>query len=782
MTASIVQSPKRTGLFANSFSRTLAALGLVLAVLGTAWLGAWGPADAKLWEARFTAASRAPSGEVVFVDIDSASLEEIGVWPWPRSLHGRLLDQLMAMGAYEVALDIDFGTQSSTKEDAALAAALERAGGYAYLAAFQQVTAEGEAFWSRPIALFEQFAIPALVNVDSLESGMVWSLPGQDFSQGLHSIAALFNPGKAVPESLHIDYGIDLTQIVRIPASDVLAGRVDASLIRDRQVVVGASAIELHDLLLVPRFGVVPGPMVHIAAVETVKQGRIVTDLGLLPAVLLSLSFVLRSLLLPRMKLPTALRIVIITALGFEEIATLLYFTSAVQMDTVPFHVLVASMMVAWLLEERVHRRHLVREQYARLGYLASHDVATGARAPAAWCDAVAERAAAGQDLDILLMRLEHLDGAGASLGYEVTDGVFLQFVDRLQRAGIEPIGRIETRIFVVALPAPLDRRQRDTLLGKLCAPYNVVGHRVLINLRWGQSRLEARGSAPVALQRAGTALTMAMHENSGGLIYKPEFDAAINYRRKLDLALREAVERDELDVAFQLQVETTTRAATGAEALLRWASKEFGVVSPGEFIPLAEENGTIVDLGAFVAMEACRRAVALGWAGRLSINVSPVQVEMSDVVAMISDVLEKTGFPAERMDVEITESLVAGGGPKIIETLEGLRALGVAIAIDDFGTGHSSLSQLANLPVDKLKIDQSFVRQLGSARGLEAMETIAHLGHRLNLSIVVEGVETEAEFEIVKALGCQTIQGYLFGRPGTLPRNDEAARLASVA
>src|SRR5690606_27053511 len=131
--------------------------------------------------------------------------------------------------------------------------------------------------------------------------------------------------------------------------------------------------------------------------------------------------------------------------------------------------------------------------------------------------------------------------------------------------------------------------------------------------------------------------------------------------------------ERDELDVAFQLQVETTTRAATGAEALLRWASKEFGVVSPGEFIPLAEENGTIVDLGAFVAMEACRRAVALGWAGRLSINVSPVQVEMSDVVAMISDVLEKTGFPAERMDVEITESLVAGGGPKIIETLEGL-------------------------------------------------------------------------------------------------------------
>lgn len=754
----------------NLVSRTIVSTALLVLLLVTAFLGAWVPADAKLWELRFRAADRPPSGEVIFVDIDSASLAEIGIWPWPRSLHARLLDQLMAMGAYEVAFDIDFSTSGSAAEDAAFAASLERAGGYAYLAAFRQLSVSGAEIWNRPLALFGRFAESALVNVDSLEAGMVWSLPGQNATQDLQSIAAYFNPGKAAPEHLHIDYSIDLGQVVRLPAAAVLDGSADPSLILDRQVVIGSSAIELHDLLLVPRFGVMPGPMVHIAAVETVRQDRALTDLGNWPAMGLSVLFVLGSLVLPRMRFGVAVADSVVAAVAFEAATGMLFAACAVQIDTSLFHVLVAGILVIRLLEERAIRRQQLRRYHERLEYLADHDEETGALSQSAWCSKMQET---GTPSKALLLRLEQLDGAGASLGFAVTDQVVKLFHERLLAATNLPIGRIESYVFALAVPDAAFKPQLNRLIELTEAPFDAAGHLVVLNLRFGISQSRADAAPAVALQQARTALAMAARRDLAGCAYEPQFDTELHKRRAINIELRTAIENDELDIAFQLQVETTSRKITGAEALLRWTSAEFGRVSPAEFIPLAEDNGTIVRLGSWVLHESCRRAVANAWPGRLSVNVSPAQFALSDVVPMVRSALADSGFPADRLDLEVTESLVAGGEASIIEALVALRSLGVSIAVDDFGTGHSSLSHLATLPVDKLKIDMSFVRQITTPRGAEVAQNIAELGKRLGLSIVVEGVETETEFDFFAALGCDTIQGYLFSRPGPLPQRE---------
>jgi EAL domain-containing protein (putative c-di-GMP-specific phosphodiesterase class I) len=212
------------------------------------------------------------------------------------------------------------------------------------------------------------------------------------------------------------------------------------------------------------------------------------------------------------------------------------------------------------------------------------------------------------------------------------------------------------------------------------------------------------------------------------------------------------------------------TGRTIGVEALLRWNSATMGKISPADFIPMAEENRTIIELGAWVFRESCRRAVHQGWTGRLSINVSPLQFQHDDVVEMIRSALADTGFPADRLDIEITESLFIDNGTRILPALDALRSMGAQIAIDDFGTGYSSLSQLSGLPIDKLKIDQSFVRQMAQQRGASVLEAIILLGQKLGIRIVVEGVETQVELDHLASMGCHIAQGFLFGRPGDLP------------
>lgn len=760
---------KRVDLTASTPSIVRMAVLVVVAI--SSLLGIWLPADGKLTELRFAGTNRAPSGDVVFVDIDARSLAKVGLWPWPRSVHAQLIDGLMALGAAEVAMDIDFSAASTPPEDQALAASLERAGGYVYLGSFEQMGANGTLIANRPLPQFAQHAQSVLVNVDNFENGLVRSVPSQSVDLQAKSVALTFSPAPTLADNIRIDYGIDLHQVPHVAAIDILDGSADPAQFRDRQVIVGASAIELHDLFATPRFGIIPGAMVQIAAAETLKLDRGLINLSSWPALGLMAILALGLTFFGRVSLVQLVTILAAIAIATELAALVGLSVWRLDLATMPVHVGCLLLALQRLLEERVDRYRQLQEHRSRLAYLANHDVRTGAMSRTAWIETVDRALDAGSTNWVVLVRLERLDTAGASLGFEFVDQAIAMTHDRLKALAPGSVARIESDTFAVAWPHLPDTAEMQRLLAALEQPYDVGGHRLALQMRWGASDgVSSTIGAAQGLRRAQTALAAACSGGTRGANYETEFEAEQQRRQLIDIGLRKAVANGELDIAFQTQVDMQTRRTVGVEALLRWNSGTMGRISPADFIPLAEENGTIVELGAWVFREACRRAVDQGWMGRLSINVSPAQFQHDDVVAMIQSALNDTGFPANRLDLEITESLFIDSGSKILPALVTLRSMGLQIAIDDFGTGYSSLSHLCRLPVDKLKIDQSFVRQMADQRGKSVLEAILLLGRQLGLQILVEGVETEAELDHLASIGCRIAQGFLFGRPGDLP------------
>jgi EAL domain-containing protein (putative c-di-GMP-specific phosphodiesterase class I) len=299
-------------------------------------------------------------------------------------------------------------------------------------------------------------------------------------------------------------------------------------------------------------------------------------------------------------------------------------------------------------------------------------------------------------------------------------------------------------------------------------SPFHIDKHTVILDVHMGVttsciSRVDGAG----LLRHADIALTQTPGEPGRQFsMFALELEADIKARQTLDLALRRALRENEFYLLFQPQIDLVTHEVIGVEALVRWKNGAMGTVSPADFIPLAEETGLIVALGEWVLQDACKQIAACDWQGRLSVNVSAVQFELSDVVAMVAKALTASGLDPRRLDLEITESLFVGNNSSIHQTLDALRTMGIGVAMDDFGTGYSSLSYLARLPIDKLKIDQSFVRALPQPDSLAIVETIIALAHRLKKTIIAEGIETEEQRLILTNLDCEVGQGYLFNKP----------------
>ena len=247
--------------------------------------------------------------------------------------------------------------------------------------------------------------------------------------------------------------------------------------------------------------------------------------------------------------------------------------------------------------------------------------------------------------------------------------------------------------------------------------------------------------------------------------------DARIRHRHRLETDLRHAIGTDQITLFYRPQLACSTGAITGFEALLRWHHPVHGAIAPADFIPIAEETGLIVGLGRWVIEQAC--ATAATWAAplRVAVNLSPVQFRGPDLPTQIAEILRRTGLPADRLELEVTETLLTNT-KQALAILQRLRAQGIHITLDDFGTGYASLNHLRSFPFEKLKIDQSFVQHLGADhKALSLVKTILALAANLDLTIVAEGVETDQQLEILRGLRCGEVQGFLFGR--AMPRED---------
>lgn len=308
-------------------------------------------------------------------------------------------------------------------------------------------------------------------------------------------------------------------------------------------------------------------------------------------------------------------------------------------------------------------------------------------------------------------------------------------------------------------------------IIDALGAPYEIFGTRVSVGVSVGVAiSCETSVSPATLLQQADIALYRAKADGSRSYHL---FDAALaesmREQAAIERDLRQAVSRGEFFLTYQPRVNAVTGEPVAAEALLRWQHPKHGTILPSEFIPLAEEIGLIHEVGEWVLREACSQ-IAQWWARGIqmpvSVNMSAAQLNSSDIVDLVRSVLHEASVPAQSLQIEITESMLMGSYAENARILNDLRRMGVKILLDDFGTGYSSLSYLLQLPIDKLKIDRSFVEKLNDPTHAALTQSIVGIGHNLNLRVVAEGVERGGQADFLRAIGCDELQGFLFSQP----------------
>ena len=887
----------RSGAFAAASARNLIS-GLFVAV-ATA-LGLFAPIDRILTDKRFAHANNPVSGQIATVEIDSQSLNEVGVWPWPRALHGQLVDKLVTLGARRIVFDIDFSAESSPQNDLAFAEALGRAKGKVWLATFLQAGgANGRMIVNAPLPALARNAGAVAIDVPLAPDGFV-----RDYFTSMDiggwpvetAGARLANLPASAPHIFGVDYGLDLAGVTRISASDVLADRAPAILVAGRDIVIGASAEELRDVFLTPRFGVLPGLAVHALAAETLIMGREMRPMPAVLVIALILALALAAGAIERrMNAILAGSALAAAGLGIEAGAFVLHKWAALMTPTAGVQIALAlyavgGLVAALRLRRRLHAeatrerdvvramlnqvvadnfdgvvvigddgrileasrparevlgralrgrsfetlpaalaqivaaalksrelsarvgeaqltardgatRHLDyvvtishvpdtrdrrvvcltfrdvterRAHLARLDYLARHDEMTGALTRGEFLNHLRQRLAAEpKALTVYCVALRRFDLVNDVFGHRIGDRLLAAVVERLRAHGFPEIARLGGASFAFAASGAADLDALPTLCGdlvdKIAQPYSVEGHPVIVGASLGATTSLLSGPDATALLTHASMAQSSAARRIGDVfaVFSADLETRRREKQALDADLRQAVAEASLHMHFQAKVDLATGRVIGAEALMRWRKPDGVQVSPADFVPVAEESGLIVELGRFALRRACAEAACWPNDCVVAVNVSPVQFGLTDVFVDVQTALLHAKLPPGRLQIEITESAFVDGDSAITTALEKLRAIGVTIALDDFGTGYSSLHYLGRLPIDTIKIDQSFVRAMEREPTAAAtVGAIVALAKAHGKSLVAEGIESADDAARLLALGCENGQGYHFGRP----------------
>jgi diguanylate cyclase (GGDEF)-like protein/PAS domain S-box-containing protein len=420
------------------------------------------------------------------------------------------------------------------------------------------------------------------------------------------------------------------------------------------------------------------------------------------------------------------------------------------------------------------------RESDEKIAYLARYDTLTGLPNRLMLIEAMGEGLRYAEQwrtrCAFLMVDLDRFKAVNDSLGHQIGDQLLSEVSERLKAVAGDNcvIGRLGGDEFAVVVRDASDpacaRQIAETVIDRLSQPYVVKNHTLYIGASVGSALGPRDGDTVETLMRnADLALYRAKGEGGGvHCSYEPSLHANAEERHRLELSLRRAVGAQEMSLNFQPVVNAFTEDVVSFEALLRWNSKEHGPVSPGKFIPLAEDTRLIVPIGQWVLHEACRQAVRWPDHIKVAVNVSGEQLLEPGFSASVVRALADTGLPAHRLEVEVTESIFLRDGRTARQTLEEIMALGCGVALDDFGTGYSSLGYLRNLRFSTIKVDRSFVQGAaqGNAESLAIIRAVVAMAQSLEMETTAEGAETAEEVALIRQLGCTKIQGYYFGRP----------------
>jgi EAL domain-containing protein (putative c-di-GMP-specific phosphodiesterase class I)/CHASE2 domain-containing sensor protein len=732
-----------------------------LAGLAVLFTGAGAGLERQLTELRYGLRSHAASGAVHIVEVDARSLSQIGRWPLPRSIHARAIDRLRESGARSIAFDVDFSAASTAREDAALAAALERAGGSVVVPTFRQAAggASSQLFDSVPIKLFSERAFLAGVNVHPDADGYVRRMPLGIETAGTPrpSLPSLVAESVAeIGTEFAVDYAIEPDSIPRHSLVDLVRGKVPAEAIAGKRVIIGATAIEMGDRYSVPRHGVIPGVVVQALAAETLLQGPVPRDWGgALPLAALLLLALAAIRPAPDRRHLALFGAGVLALLALPLASEQLF---AVSLDLAP--ALAAAGVMLSVAGMAVAARRARRRE--------ATDGETGLPNLVALEAALADRA----DARLVVAQIDHFAMIGSGIGAAATAKLILRVAERLKlgcgdaaiyRTGSATLAWIEGDAEESRLEAGI-----DAVAALMRAPVE-CGRLVDVSLSFGVAAGAGAGARQLAANGA-LAATRASRSGARWQAFTEEDEAEADWQLSLIAELDSAMASGALWVAYQPKVDVASGETIGVEALVRWNHPVRGPIGPDRFIPLIEEHGRAGDLTRYVFRQAladAQRWEAQGSPIGVAVNVSATLLADRGFIDWLRETLASGGVVPARVTIEVTESAAMRDPERAVAALESWRALGVGISIDDYGTGQSSLAYLQTLPATELKIDKSFVQAMESERrnAIMVRSTIA-LAHELGMKVVAEGIEDSACLRMLAEMGCDTAQGYHLGRP----------------
>ncbi|HET9810830.1 MAG TPA: EAL domain-containing protein [Sphingomicrobium sp.] len=727
-------------------------------------LGTFGAVEDQLTDWRSQLLDREPTGQVAIVEIDARSLARLRSWPWPRGYHAQVVRNLDEAGASIIGFDIDFSARSHDGDEE-LAAAIRQAGNV-ILPIFEQKasTREGEpgVIASRPDARFGDAWVGA-VNIFADPDGIVREYPAAVHIGGAvqPSIATLLAEKNGMGDrSFHPDWAIDAAKIPRLSFVDVMQGRASAKDLRGKRVLIGATAIELGDRYVVPRFGVLPGVVIQALAAESLLQNRAVqrtawpvTALGIL---LIAFLFAARPI-------RRRLRYAALCGLATTAIIAgpiLIQWAWPISIDSAAWLFTIA---ISIAVQTIVEVRRVLRAR-------SEEDSESG----------LPNRSALENELTSLADQRLVLAAAAIERFETIRDGAGIASTNEMIRKAATIIAEaIDGPVFRIApdvlawVQAPIGEGQIEALLAGIQArfrhPVQTLAGPVDVTLTVGLDRSDATEAPVLRVERALSAIRAARSSGKPCAWYD---GADPQLRRQLSMmsGLWQAMDKGDVRLAYQPKMALATGRISDAEALVRWQDQSLGAIAPDEFIPLAEETGMIGEVTSFALRVAAQDLALWTKAGhelQVSVNVSALDLASPDFAGEALQILEGAGVRPSRLTLEITERALIRSPAEAIATLETLRARGIRLSVDDYGTGQSTLSYLKHLPVQELKIDRSFITSLAASDSDSIMvrSTIA-LAHELGLEVVAEGIEDDATLEVLRQLGCDYVQGYFIGRP----------------
>jgi diguanylate cyclase (GGDEF)-like protein len=442
---------------------------------------------------------------------------------------------------------------------------------------------------------------------------------------------------------------------------------------------------------------------------------------------------------------------------------------------------------------EKMHAARVeLMARHEEIEHLAHHDALTGLPNRTVLAIRLSEtfdRARAeGTSFAVLTLDLDHFKEANDVFGHAVGDRLLCAIAQRLQTAAqgvfIARIGGDEFTLVLEMRDQPGSAGAlADRLLDSMTQDFAISGQKIPIGLSIGAAIYPKDASDPATLQANADAALYRAKADGRHLVcfFHPEMDRRLRERYSLQHDLRSAVAHGELRLHYQPQA-TIDGAVFGFEALVRWQHPKHGIVPPGTFITLAEQNGSIVEIGEWTLRQACREAASWDRPLQIAVNLSPVQFRYGDLPNLVHAVLLETGLSPARLELEITEGVLINDSSRALSILRRLKTLGIKIAMDDFGTGYASLSSLQSFPFDKIKIDRTFITGVdANLQSGAIVRAVLGLSSALHLPVIAEGVETKSELEFLRREGCHEIQGYLIGRPQPIATYADLTSRAAV-